>query len=151
MPSKKRSSISRSENMSRIRATENSVEILLRQKLFSKGYRYRKNDKSVFGKPDIVFKSKKVAIFCDSKFWHGVEYLKEGKLPATNTAFWKEKLTKNVERDKLVNKTLRKQGWTILRFYDKDIRKNVSKCVDKIEKTLKNNAPICKFKRKVPN
>jgi len=136
MSPEKSKPISRSENMSRIRATENSVETLLRKELWRRGYKYRKNDKSVFGKPDIVMKSRKVAIFCDSKFWHGIEYLKEDKLPATNTAFWKEKLIKNINRDKLVNRTLRKEGWTIIRLYDKNIRKDVTKCVDKIEKKL---------------
>jgi len=130
------SPMSRSENMSRIRATENSVEIILRKGLWRKGYRYRKNDKSVFGKPDIVFKNKKIAVFCDSKFWHGIDYLKGGKLPKTNRKFWREKLTRNIERDKIVNNTLKKEGWTIIRLYDKDIKKNVFKCIRKIEKYL---------------
>ncbi|MCK5013671.1 MAG: very short patch repair endonuclease [Candidatus Omnitrophica bacterium] len=134
--------IGRSENMARIRATENAVEIMLRKELWRRGYRYRKNDKSVFGKPDIVMKSRKVAIFCDSKFWHGIEYLKDGKLPATNTAFWREKLTKNINRDKLVNRTLRKEGWTVIRLYDKNIRKDAAKCADKIEnKMVKKQCP----------
>ena len=122
--------------MSRIRATENAVEIMLRKELWRRGYRYRKNDRSVFGKPDVVLKTKKIAIFCDSRFWHGIEYIKEGKLPSTNKRFWKEKLIKNINRDKLVNRTLKKEGWTIIRLYDKNIRKDLKKCADKIEKKI---------------
>lgn len=125
--------------MARIKATENSVEILLRKEIWRRGYRYRKNVKSVFGTPDVVFKAKKIAVFCDSKFWHGKEYLETGKLPATNTEFWKNKLLKNIARDRLVNKTLKKEGWIIIRLYDKDIRKSLKKCADKIERYLKEN------------
>ncbi len=128
--------ISRSENMSRIRATENTVEILLRKELWRLGYRYRKNDKSVFGNPDIVFKSRKIAVFCDSQFWHGIEFLREGKLPATNTEFWRVKLIKNIERDRLVNRTLKKEGWTIIRLCDKNIKKELHKCVNKIVQVI---------------
>ena len=129
--------------MSRIRATENTVEIMLRKELWRRGYRYRKNDKTVFGKPDIVFRSRKIAVFCDSKFWHGIEYLKEGRLPARNRKFWREKLTKNINRDRIVNRTLRKEGWTIIRLYDKNIKKDLIKCADKIErKMLKKQCPL---------
>ena len=117
--------MTRSENMSRVRATENSVEILLRKELLRRGYRYRKNDKTVFGKPDIVFKGKRVAVFCDSKFWHGKEYLREGKLPKTNTEFWRNKLISNIKRDELVNKTLRKDSWIVIRLYDNGIFQRV--------------------------
>jgi DNA mismatch endonuclease (patch repair protein) len=133
---KKKKPISRSENMRRIKSKDTSIEILLRKELWKRGLRYRKNVKDVFGKPDIVFKGKKVAIFADSEFWHG-KYLMEGKyIPQTNTEFWVEKIKRNIERDKEVNKKLKNDGWTVLRFWESDIRKKLSECIVMIEETL---------------
>ena len=128
--------ISRSENMRRIKSKDTSIEILLRKKLWKRGFRYRKNAKDVFGKPDIVFKGKKLAVFADSEFWHG-KYLMEKKyIPKTNTEFWVKKINRNIERDKEVNQILKDDGWTVLRFWESDIRKKLSECIELIEKTL---------------
>jgi len=127
--------MTRSENMKRIKSKDTSIEIILRKVLWKKGYRYRKNCKDVIGKPDLCFKGKKLAVFCDSEFWHG-KYLMEGKyIPKTNRKFWIEKLEKNIERDKTVNIKLKENGWTVLRFWESDIRKNTDKCVEIFEKT----------------
>jgi len=127
--------MTRSENMKRIKSKDTSIEIILRRALWKKGYRYRKNCKDVIGKPDLCFKGKKLAVFCDSEFWHG-KYLMEGKyIPNTNRKFWIEKLEKNIERDKTVNTKLRENGWTVLRFWESDIRKNTEKCVEIFENT----------------
>lgn len=128
--------MTRSENMSRIRSKNTSIEILLGKAMWSLGLRYRKNDKTVFGKPDFVFKGKKVAVFCDSEFWHG-KYLLEGRyIPKTNSEFWIAKITRNIERDKEVNEQLFLEGWKVLRFWQKDIEKNINECILKIENTL---------------
>ena len=133
---KKKKSISRSENMRRIKSKDTSIEILLRKELWRRGLRYRKNAKDVFGKPDMVFKSKKLAVFADSEFWHG-KYLMEGKyIPKTNTEFWVKKIERNIERDKEVNQKLKDDGWTVLRFWESDIRKKLSECIELIEETL---------------
>ena len=127
--------MTRSENMKHIKSKDTSIEIILRKALWKKGYRYRKNCKDVIGKPDLCFKGKKLAVFCDSEFWHG-KYLMEGKyIPKTNRKFWIEKLEKNIERDKTVNIKLKENGWTVLRFWESDIRKNIDKCVEIFEKT----------------
>jgi len=127
--------MTRSENMKRIKSKDTSIEIILRKALWKKGFRYRKNCKDVIGKPDLCFKGKKLAVFCDSEFWHG-KYLMEGKyIPKTNRKFWIEKLEKNIERDKTVNMKLKENGWTVLRFWESDIRKNTDKCVEIFEKT----------------
>ncbi len=123
--------ISRSENMRRIRSKDTSIEIMLRKALWAKGIRYRKNCKDIFGKPDICIKKYKIAVFCDSEFWHG-KYFLEGKVPKTNQDYWIPKLKRNIERDKKVNETLKKEGWTVLRFWEKEIRKNLDECVEKI-------------------
>jgi len=128
--------ISRSENMSRIRGINSYCEISLRSELWKRGFHYFKNDKKVFGKPDISFRSKKVAIFCDSEFWHGKKFI-NGEIPKTNKEFWEDKFKKNILRDKKVNETLYNEGWKVIRIWEKDIKKNVSKCADKIEKVLK--------------
>lgn len=124
--------LTRSENMSRIKSRNTSIEIALRQALWAKGVRYRIHDKSVFGKPDIVFKAKKIAVFCDSEFWHGKDYL-EGKYPIkTNKEFWNKKLEQNIKRDKEVNKQLNEEGWTVLRFWASDIKNDLSSVLSKI-------------------
>ncbi|WP_418640606.1 very short patch repair endonuclease [Sulfurimonas sp. ST-27] len=127
--------ITRSENMKRIKSRDTSIEIIFRKALWKKGYRYRKNCRDVIGKPDLCFKGKKLAVFCDSEFWHG-KYLLEGKyIPKTNRKFWIEKLERNIERDKFVNMKLKEKDWTVLRFWESDIRKNTDKCVEIFEKT----------------
>lgn len=128
--------LSRSENMRRIKSKNTSIELLLRKELWKRGLRYRINSKDVFGKPDIVLKSKKLAIFADSEFWHGKQLLEGKYIPKTNTEFWVKKISRNIERDAEVNAKLKEEGWHILRFWEEDIRKNISMCADLIEKTL---------------
>lgn len=133
---KKKKSITRSENMRRIKSKDTTIEIILRKELWHRGIRYRKNPKDVFGKPDIVFKGKKIAVFADSEFWHGKQYLEGKYIPKTNTEFWVNKIQRNIERDKEVNKKLESEGWIVLRFWETDIRKDVSLCADIVEQTL---------------
>ena len=110
----------------------------LRNALWNKGYRYRKNDKRLPGKPDIVLTKYKIAIFCDSEFFHGKDWevlrsqLERGK----NADFWIKKISKNQQRDEEVNKQLQYLGWTVLRFWGKDITKHTEECVQVIEETI---------------
>lgn len=124
--------ISRSENMSHIRSKNTSIELLLGKAMWALGLRYRKHDKTVFGTPDFVFKGKKVAVFCDSEFWHG-KYLMEKKyIPKTNADYWIPKLERNIERDKRVNTELQSAGWKVVRFWEKDIRTHPEECAQKV-------------------
>lgn len=127
--------MSRSENMSRIKSSNTSIELMLRKELWSRGLRYRINCKKVIGKPDICFLGKKVAVFCDSEFWHGKDYL-EGKVPKSNQEYWIPKIERNINRDAVVNESLRSQQWIVMRFWGKDIMLNVEKVADLIEETL---------------
>ena len=123
----------RSKNMAAIHFSDTKAELLLRKALWHKGLRYRKNVKTLPGKPDIVFTKNKIAIFVDGDFWHARGHLeKPGEQIATNKAFWSKKLADNVERDRFVNDALLEQGWLVLRFWESDIKKDLDKCVTEI-------------------
>jgi DNA mismatch endonuclease, patch repair protein len=119
----------RSRTMSRIRSKETKCEISLRKALFSKGYRgYRKNIRVLGFEVDIVFSRKKVAVFCDSDFWHG----KSVQLPKSNQEYWIPKLKRNAERDRLANQTLKVAGWKVIRLIDKAILEDPEREANKI-------------------
>lgn len=92
MAKKPKTRISRSENMRRIKSEDTSIEIILRRELWKRGLRYQKNVKNIFGKPDIVFKGKRLAVFVDSEFWHGKQLLEGKYIPKTNTEYWIKKI-----------------------------------------------------------
>lgn len=124
-------------NMQRVKSKDSEIEKILRNALWNKGYRYRKNVKDVFGHPDIVFKSKKVAIFCDSEFWHGYDWERKKNEIKTRQDFWIPKIERNMQRDKEVNTKLSEEGWTVLRFWGTEIKKQTENCVEEIEKCIK--------------
>jgi len=128
----------RSYNMSQIRSKDTDIEIILRKALWKRGLRYRKNPKDVIGRPDIVFLSKKIAVFCDSSFWHGKDYEVVVSRIKTNQKYWTEKIGRNKQRDKEVNELLRKRDWIVLRYWDVDIKKDTEKVVDEIQNILKS-------------
>ena len=116
--------------MSLIKSKNTIPEILLRKALFSLGLRYRIHYNKLPGSPDIVFVKKKVAIFCDSEFWHGgINWNEKKKRINTNRKYWVPKIEKNIERDKINTTKLINMGWTVLRFWEKDIKKDVESIV----------------------
>lgn len=123
--------------MSRIRSKDTGIEVKLRKELWSRGLHYRKNVKNIPGKPDLAFIGKKIAIFCDSEFWHGNDWENRKNQLKTNTEFWITKIEHNMERDRKVNEQLRDEGWTVLRFWGKEIEKETSRCADEIEKAMR--------------
>lgn len=126
----------RRKNMRNIRSTDTKPELILRRALWEKGYRYRKNVKTIPGKPDICFISKKIAIFCDSDFWHG-KYYREGiKIPETNRGYWISKFKHNIKRDEQVNNILKENNWTVLRFWESDLKHNLDNCLEIIQEVL---------------
>lgn len=128
----------RHRNMKRIKNKDTSIELKLRRALWHKGYRYRKNYIKLPGKPDIVLIKYKVAIFCDSEFFHGKDWdvLKPKLQKAQNGEFWIDKISKNRDRDNEVNKKLLFTGWTVIRFWGKDILKNTDECLKVIEEAI---------------
>ena len=128
----------RRKNMQRIKAKDTSIEIKLRKSLWNKGYRYRKNYDRLPGKPDIALTKYKLAIFCDSEFFHGKDWevLKPRLEKSNNSQYWISKISRNRERDDEINKRLLFEGWTVIRFWGKDIQKNADECVRVVEETI---------------
>jgi DNA mismatch endonuclease (patch repair protein) len=119
--------------MRAIKNKRTKIEELLGKALWAKGYRYRRNNITVFGRPDFTFRKYKIVVFCDSEFFHGKDWEVSKHRIKTNTEFWQEKIEGNIRRDQLVNKTLRKDGWIVIRFWGEEIKKNLDLCIDKIE------------------
>lgn len=128
----------RHKNMVNIKSENTSIEVCLRKALWNKGYRYRKNYNRLPGKPDIVLMKHKIAIFCDSEFFHGKnwEVVKPRLETGNNAEYWVTKISRNMERDDEVNKRLLFMGWTVIRFWGKDILKNLDECVKVVEETI---------------
>ncbi len=127
----------RRKNMRAVKNKDSEIELLLRKELWSRGLRYQKNSKKVFGKPDIVFIGKKVAVFCDSEFWHGYDWDNKKREFKSHQDFWIPKIERNIARDKEVTKTLEDSGWTVLRFWGKEIQQNLKSCGDIIETAVR--------------
>ncbi len=120
----------RHSNMSAVKSKNSKIEIVLRKALWNKGIRYRKNYKKLLGKPDIVITKYKIAIFCDSEFWHGYNWNEKKNEIKSNQEFWYRKIENNIKRDRYVTETLQQQGWIVLRFWGKEILKDINKCVE---------------------
>lgn len=124
----------RSANMRAIKSKDTKIEVKLRKALWHKGIRYRKNYKICGCKPDIVITKYKIAIFCDGDFWHG----KPSKYQVhTNSNFWQEKIKRNQERDLENTIQLRDEGWTVLRFWESEIKDNLEACITTIASIIK--------------
>ena len=121
----------RRKNMQHIRSKDTSIEIKLRKALWHEGIRYRKNYKALPGKPDIAITKYRIAIFCDSSFWHGRDFDKK-KPVDTNHDYWDSKIKKNMKRDIDVNRQLKEMGWVVLRFWDIEINKQLEMCVNTV-------------------
>jgi DNA mismatch endonuclease Vsr len=126
----------RKKNMQAVKATGSKIETTLAKALFALGHRYRKNDKTVFGKPDLTFKRLKIAVFVDSEFWHGKDWEIHKQDHKTNKKFWHQKIERNIQRDFEVNEKLRKDGWKVLRFWGQEIEEKLDLCIRKIEQKI---------------
>ena len=126
----------RRKNMQAVKSKASQIELLLRKELWARGLRYRKNVNRIYGKPDIVFIGKKVAVFCDSEFWHGYNWEERKKDFKSHQEFWIPKIERNMERDAEVTARLESEGWTVIRFWGNEIKKNTAQCADIIEKAV---------------
>lgn len=127
----------RSAIMAKIKSRGSKIEIDFGKALWNAGYRYRKNVKNYFGKPDVVLKKYKTVIFIDSCFWHGCK--RHLRLPTSNKKYWVDKIERNKKRDKEVSKYYKKIGWKIIRIWEHKIRKDREEVIERVLKCLKNN------------
>lgn len=126
----------RKKNMQAVKNKDSQIELLLRRTLWRRGIRYRKNVKKVYGHPDIAFIGKKVAVFCDSEFWHGYDWENTKNNFKSGRDFWIPKIEGNIGRDIEVTKRLTEDGWIVLRFWGEEIRKSPDICADRISEIL---------------
>lgn len=127
-------------NMQQIKGTNTKPEILLRKLLFSKGFRYRINNKNLPGKPDIVLKKYNTVIFVNGCFWHGHENCRYYVIPKTRTEFWTEKINGNKKRDKKNTELLFQKGWKVITVWECELKKDkLDQTVEKLVHELHNN------------
>ena len=128
--------------MSAIRSTGGKTEVALRSILHRRGLRFRKNDASLVGKPDIVFPGPRVAVFIDGDYWHARVLREKGpkalynRIKTANRDYWIDKFAKRVKRDDEVTAALEGEGWTVLRFWESDVRRGVEGAADLIQEAV---------------
>ena len=122
----------RRKNMQAVKNKDSQIELLLRNELWTRGLRYRKNVNRIYGKPDIVFIGKKVAVFCDSEFWHGYNWETQKFTIKSNREFWIQKIESNIQRDRDCDNQLIEMGWLPLHFWEHQINKNLDSCIKEI-------------------
>ncbi len=124
----------RSWVMSRISGTNTKIDLKMEKMLGNAKHKFQMYPK-MFGHPDFVIRSKRIAIFCDGDFWHGYKYYEKKRLAKK---FWRDKIERNMNRDIVVSRKLRRDGWSVLRCWEHDINKNPGKCMRKINKKIQN-------------
>jgi DNA mismatch endonuclease (patch repair protein) len=126
----------RSKIMRAIKSSGTIDEIRLAKALWHLGYRYRKNNRTVFGKPDLTFKKYKVAVFVDSEFFHGKDWATQKDRIKSNIEFWQKKIERNIQRDIEVNEYLTSQGWKVIRFWSEEVEKDLDTCITEIQNKI---------------
>ncbi|HET8735210.1 MAG TPA: very short patch repair endonuclease [Pricia sp.] len=127
----------RSKIMSKIRGKNTKPELVFRKALYAAGYRYRIDYKKLIGKPDILLKKYKTAIFIDGEYWHGHNWAERKPKVKTNREFWIAKIERNMQRDGEVNSELEHLGYTVFRFWETEIKKELDACLQKVVSHLK--------------
>jgi len=125
--------VRRSYIMSRVKSKNTSIEVSLRKALWRSGIRYRKNYPDLPGTPDIVITKHHIVIFCDGEFWHGWDWENKRSKIRNNREYWIKKIERNMDRDRETDRRLRGLGWTVIRFWGSEIRKDINRCVKEIE------------------
>lgn len=127
--------------MSRIKGKDTKPEIILRKYLWSKGLRYKKNCKGLPGKPDIAITKYKLAVFCDSEFFHGKDWDKQRSKveKGANSEYWVKKIERNIQRDKKKDIELKDLGWDVIHLWSKDIERDIDGCYEKIMSAIRRD------------
>lgn len=126
----------RRKNMQAIRSKDTSIELRLRKALWQEGIRYRKNYKKLPGKPDIAIIKYRIAVFCDSDFWHGYDWENRNERIKSNRDYWIPKIERNMKRDQEVTNQLQEDGWIVLRFWEWQIKKHLDECVETVKEAV---------------
>ena len=126
----------RSWTMSRVKGKDTKIEVQVRKYLFSKGFRFRKNDKRYPGKPDVVLPKYKTVIFVNGCFWHQHPNCSRSKLPVANAEYWKNKLQKNVINDRIHREQLQQMGWTVIYLWECELKKDFIGVMDAVIKVM---------------
>lgn len=121
-----------SKRMSNVSLKGGRSETLLAKALWQQGIRYRKNYKAIPGSPDIAITKYKVAVFVDGEFWHGEDWEHRKQKLKNNRDYWIEKIEENISRDKRNNEILVEMGWMPIHFWEKEVKKDVNKCVERV-------------------
>lgn len=129
-----------SYRMSRVRSKDTGIELTLRRALWAEGLRYRKHYRRAPGTPDIAFPGARVAVFCDSSFWHGRDLEKRKPRLKVNRSYWIAKIERNMARDRRIDDELRELGWRVLRFWDTEIMKATDECVAAVRAALEDHS-----------
>lgn len=120
----------RVKNMKAVKSKGSKIETALSKSLWERGIRYRKNVKSIYGHPDLVLRRYNIVVFVDSEFWHGKDWGRRKDDIKSNQEFWIKKIERNIQRDIEVNNKLKEDGWQVIRFWGKEIEKNLRHCTD---------------------
>lgn len=124
------------KRMSKVKLKGGNAETLLAKALWHKGYRYRLNYKKLPGSPDIALTTKKIAIFVDGEFWHGHNWETRKQKLKSNREYWIEKIEENIARDTRNDSLLVQQGWVPVHFWEKEVLKDLSSCIEEIENVI---------------
>lgn len=127
----------RRKNMQAVKSKGTKIEVIFGKMLWNAGVHYRRNDKGVFGHPDFTLRTARIAIFCDGEFWHGKDWDIHKLDHKSHQEFWIPKIERNMQRDCEVNEYLRKKGWTVLRFWETDIKKHPDECINEVLRAMK--------------
>ena len=122
--------------MSRIRSRDTKPEIIIRKALFGRGFRYRINQRSIPGNPDIVLKKYETIIFVHGCFWHGHSNCKRAGIPKSNRVYWVAKIKNNIKRDKTNERRLKQTGWNVVKVWECDINNNLEKTLNQVIKQI---------------
>ena len=134
----------RRRNMQAIRNKDTSIELALRKALWERGIRYRKNYKKLIGKPDIAITKYKIAVFCDSDYWHGYDWENRNQRIKSNRDYWVPKIERNMERDREGTSALQSEGWLVIRFWEWQIKKHLDECVEEVLRAVSTRSQLQK-------
>ena len=134
----------RRRNLQAIRSKDTTIELRMRKALWQRGVRYRKNYKKLVGKPDIAITKYKIAVFCDSDYWHGYDWESRNQRIKSNRDYWVPKIERNMKRDREVTAALQDEGWLVLRFWEWQIRKQLDECVEAVLQSIEARKQLSK-------